>query len=87
MLVRMKHAQLFLHTCTQCYPYKQVQRYPPLWQLHSNFADCSNGVWHVMKITIAENNLDMGLSTEHFCVCLTFWLEPMRYQYNNVNSL
>ena len=34
---------------------------PPLQQLHSYFRDFDNGVCHLTKISIAENNLGMGL--------------------------
>ena len=46
----------------------QVQCYPPLRQLHSDFGDFNNEVCHVMKMTIAENNLDMVLLQQQtFC--------------------
>ena len=43
--------------------YMEVQCYPPLWQLQSDFGDFSNGVFHVMKITKAESNPGIGLIT------------------------
>ena len=44
--------------------YMQVQSYPHLRQLHSDFGDFSNGVCHVSKIAIAESNPDMGPVTQ-----------------------
>ena len=46
----------------------KMQCYPPLWHLHSDFGDFSDGVGHVVKITEAESNPDMGLLTQQtFC--------------------
>ena len=40
----------------------------PLRQLHSDFGDFSEGVRHAMKITTADSNPDVGLSTQQmFC--------------------
>ena len=52
--------------------YTPVQHYPPLQQLHSDFGGFNNGVWHIMKITIARNNTDMGLWTQTFCLSPDF---------------
>ena len=41
--------------------YMQVRRYPPLRQLHSDFGDFRTGDCRVMKITMDENNPDMGI--------------------------
>ena len=55
----------------------QVQCYLPLWWLHFDFLDFNNRVCHVMKITIAENNPDVGLFTQEFALAVTFMLEPI----------
>ena len=52
---KVTRANQFPHTCLF---YTQVQRYPPLWQLHSGFGDFTNRVCHVMKIIIGESNPD-----------------------------
>ena len=39
----------------------QMQCYPPLWLLHSDIGDFSNGVYHAMEIISAEINPDIGL--------------------------
>ena len=44
--------------------YTRVRRYLPFHQLHSRLGDFSIGVCHVMKITIAEINPDLGLFTQ-----------------------
>ena len=40
----------------------QVLCYLPLQQLQSDFGDFNNGVRHVSKITLAENDPDLGLT-------------------------
>ena len=50
-------------------PYIQVQCYPPLWQLHSDFGNFNTGVCLVMKMTTADINPDKGLSPQQiFCL-------------------
>ena len=50
----------FPHSWTYCHNI-QVQCYPTyIWQWHSDFRYFSDGVCHVMKNTIPENNLDKG---------------------------
>ena len=41
-----------------------MQCSPPIRQLHSDFGDFNNGVYYIMKITIAKRNPDMGLLTQ-----------------------
>ena len=58
--------QPFPNTCTYRHTHKytviiQMQRYPPLSQLHSDFGDFITGVYHNMKIAIAESDLDTEL--------------------------
>ena len=49
--------------------YTQMQCYTPLWQLHSDFGDFSNGVDHVMKMTTTESSPDTVLLTQQaFCL-------------------
>ena len=67
--VKVAHATITGHLYTlSC---TQVQCYPPLQQLHSNFRDCDHGVFvHVMKSTIAESNPDTELLMQQtFCFC------------------
>ena len=52
--------------------YTPVQPYPPLQQLHSDFRGFNNGVWHIMKFTIAGSNTYMGLWTQTFCISPNF---------------
>ena len=48
--------------------YTQMQCYPPLRQLHSDFGDFSDGVCNVVWITIAESKPDLRLLTQQkFC--------------------
>lgn len=42
----------------------QVQCYSPLRQQYSDFGEFSNGVYYVIKITVAESNAYMGLLTQ-----------------------
>ena len=54
-------------------PYIQVQCYPPLSQLYSGFGDLSDGVCHVIKITIAKSIPDMEFLTQRaFCFSPNF---------------
>ena len=66
--VRREHVQPFSHTCTPTVIHVQVRCYLLLWLLHSDFGDFMNGVCHVIKVTIAESNPDMGLLAQQtFC--------------------
>ena len=42
----------------------QVQCLLPLWLMHSDFGGFSNGVYHVVKVTVGENTLDPGSLTQ-----------------------
>ena len=82
-----QYAQPFPHTCT-CHTI-HVQCYLPLWRLHPDFGHFNNGLCHVMKITTAESNLDMGLVVHE-----TFRFKPehsgqrwFSASTDNVNSL
>ena len=44
----------------------QVQCYPPLRHLFSNFGDFGNGIYHVMRIMTFENNPDAKLLFHQF---------------------
>ena len=44
-----------------------MRRDPPLWQIHLYVGDLDNGVGHVMKIAIAQSNLDTGFLTQQTC--------------------
>ena len=55
----------FFHTCM--HTVIQLQCYPSLRLLHSDFGDFKNGVCHVMKITIAKSNPNKGLLTQPTC--------------------
>ena len=66
---------IHLHYITLHYLYntyshtKQMQRYPPLWRLHSHIVDFNDGVCHAMQISTAESNPDMELlSQQMFCL-------------------
>ena len=52
----------------------QVQCYLPFWQLLSDIRDfgsaTANGLCHIMKITTAERNRDMGVVTVFFILAL-----------------
>lgn len=49
------------------------------WQLRSSFGDFNNGDWHVVKISIAESNPEMGLITRQ-----TFRFSPyVSWRANN----
>ena len=60
--------QFEISTCAYGHCLHTSAMFPAFRQLHSDFGDFSNGVCHVMKITIIDSNHDKGLLTQQiFC--------------------
>ena len=78
--IHLPHLPVHTVTCIQ------VQCSPQLWQLHFVFRDFNDGVCHIMKDTIAETNLDVGLFAVAFSShvrilgeCLTIYFTPVLF--------
>ena len=56
-------AAVSTHLWTDCRN-TETRCYPPPQQLRSDFGGFHNGVCHVMKITMAQSNRDIGLITQ-----------------------
>ena len=66
--------------------YIQMQGYQSLRQLHFDSRDHNSGVCHVMKITIAESNPDVGFEhNKRFALTPKIWLQSLRCQLATVD--
>ena len=72
-------ATVSTHLWTDCHN-TETRCYPPPQQLRSDFGGFHNGVCHVMKITTAESDPDLGLLANISVVASMFSLEAIRCQ-------
>ena len=68
--------QLFPHT-RMCCPTSRCGLARHSGGCTLDFRDFSNGVCHVMKMTIADRNAGVGLLAQHFALAAMLWRETV----------